>query len=378
MLDVVCEVNGWWQSSRILTDNCHCQICDHSSALQSPSAASTMSRTTVNLPISLSAEGSHVKLRRETAAVRFAVVVPCFNEQEVLLETARRLGDLIDRLEALGLSSDLSQVYFVDDGSRDRTWELICQIASGDARMRGIKLSRNRGHQNALLAGLFNAEGDVVISVDADLQDDLSVIEDMLQKYRSGAEIVYGVRKSRATDSFFKRATAEGYYKLLKWMGVDVVFNHADYRLLSRRVIDSLADYSEVNLFLRGIVPQIGFRSATVTYDRAERYAGESKYPVRKMLAFAMDGITSFSVVPLRLLAGLGILFCFLSLLMVAWVVYGQVVLKTTIPGWASSVIPIYFLGGVQLLGLGILGEYIAKIYLETKRRPRFVIEATV
>ena len=315
---------------------------------------------------------------RANAPVRLAVVVPCYNEEEVLPETARRLVLLLDQLVAQGLAHESSAIYFVDDGSRDRTWALTQELSAAQPRVHGLKLSRNRGHQNALLAGLFNAPGDVLISVDADLQDDLGVIEQMLVKYREGAEIVFGVRQSRAKDTVFKRATAEGYYKLLRAMGVDLVFNHADYRLMSRRVVTCLAEYGEVNLFLRGIVPQIGFKSATVVYDRSERFAGESKYPLRKMLAFAMDGITSFSVVPLRLLTTLGLFFAALSLLMVVYVLYGTLVLKATVPGWASSVIPIYFLGGVQLLGMGILGEYVAKIYLETKRRPRFVVEESV
>jgi len=315
---------------------------------------------------------------RAVGPVLLSIVVPCYNEEEVLPETAKRLLALLALLEGKGLTQGASAVYFIDDGSRDRTWEIIQTLSASDSHLHGLKLSRNRGHQNALLAGLFNAPGEVVVSVDADLQDDLGVIEQMLLKHQQGAEIVYGVRQSRTTDTFFKRATAEGYYKLLKLMGVDLVFNHADYRLMTRRVIHCLADYTEVNLFLRGIVPQIGFRTATVLYDRSERFAGESKYPLRKMLSFAMDGITSFSVLPLRLLTVLGLFFAALSLFMVCYVLYGQIVLKTTIPGWASSVIPIYFLGGVQLLGLGILGEYVAKIYLETKRRPRFVVEEQV
>jgi glycosyltransferase involved in cell wall biosynthesis len=316
--------------------------------------------------------------KRHTEPPQLAIVVPCYNEEEVLPETSKRLGLLLDDLIERGLADAGSAVYFVDDGSRDRTWELVAALAASDRRMHGIKLSRNRGHQNALLAGLFNAPGDVLVSVDADLQDDLGVIAEMLTRYREGAEVVYGVRRARTTDTAFKRGSAEAYYRLLKTMGVDIVFNHADYRLMTRRVIDCLSQYTEVNLFLRGIVPQIGFRSATVYYERAERYAGESKYPLKKMLAFAMDGITSFSVVPLRFLAALGLLFCGMSFLMVVWVVYGTLVLHNTVPGWASSVIPIYFLGGVQLLGLGILGEYVAKIYLETKRRPRFIVETTV
>ena len=315
---------------------------------------------------------------RAISPVHVGIVVPCYNEEAVLPETASRLCALLDDLVARGVAHAESAVYFVDDGSRDRTWALTQSLSAAHPRIHGLKLSRNRGHQNALLAGLFNAPGEVLISVDADLQDDLAVIANMLDAYREGAEIVFGVRQSRSTDTLFKRASAEAYYKLLRAMGVDLVFNHADYRLMSRRVVDCLADYGEVNLFLRGIVPQIGFRTAQVTYDRAERFAGESKYPLRKMLAFALDGITSFSVVPLRLLTTLGLFFAGLSLFMVLWVLYGTLVLKATVPGWASSVIPIYFLGGVQLLGMGILGEYVAKIYLETKRRPRFVVEDSV
>jgi len=316
--------------------------------------------------------------QRSTDPVRLTVVVPCYNEEPVLQETASRLCALLDALVAKGLLQAESSICFVDDGSRDRTWELTRSLSAAMPRVHGLKLSRNRGHQNALLAGLFHAPGDVLISVDADLQDDLNVIEQMVEHYRRGAEVVFGVRSSRTSDTFFKRATAEGYYKLLRAMGVDLVFNHADYRLMSRRVVQCLAEYDEVNLFLRGIVPQIGFRTATVLYERSERFAGESKYPLRKMLAFAMDGITSFSVVPLRLLTTLGLLFAGVSLSMVLYVIYGTLVLKSTIPGWASSVIPIYFLGGVQLLGMGVLGEYIAKIYMETKRRPRFTVEETV
>jgi polyisoprenyl-phosphate glycosyltransferase len=323
----------------------------------------------------LQAASAERAVMRRTGPVAVSVVVPCYNEEEVLPETAKRLCELIEQLVAKGLAHEDSAIYFVDDGSRDRTWALTRELSSAHPRVHGLKLSRNRGHQNALLAGLFNAPGEVLVSVDADLQDDLSVIEQMLEHYRQGSEIVFGVRASRTKDTWFKRFTAEGYYKLLRSMGVDLVFNHADYRLMSRRVVQCLAEYGEVNLFLRGIVPQIGFKSAVVTYDRSERFAGESKYPLRKMLAFAMDGITSFSVVPLRLLTTLGLFFAGLSLFMVAYVAYGALVLGSTVPGWASSVIPIYFLGGVQLLGMGVLGEYIAKIYLETKRRPRFVVE---
>jgi glycosyltransferase involved in cell wall biosynthesis len=310
--------------------------------------------------------------------VRLAIVVPCFNEEEVLPETNRRLLALLTRLQEMQLTSADSSVHYVDDGSKDRTWSLIESLAAADDRVHGIKVSRNRGHQNALLAGLMTVEGDALVSIDADLQDDVSVIESMVRAFLDGNEIVYGVRKARATDTFFKKGTAEIYYKLLAKMGVEIIHNHADYRLMGRRALDALSGYSEVNLFLRGIVPLLGFRTATAYYDRAERFAGESKYPLKKMLALAADGITSFSVVPLRMISILGFLVSLLSILMVGWVLYGKIFTNSAIPGWASSVIPIYFLGGIQLLSIGVLGEYVAKIYLETKRRPRFLIEQVI
>lgn len=309
---------------------------------------------------------------------RVGVIIPCYNEQEVILETSRRILELLDHMTTQSLISPDSAVYFVDDGSDDATWSIIETIATHDSRVHGIKLSRNRGHQNALLAGLFGAEGDALISVDADLQDDISVIEDMVRKYQNGAEIVYGVRRSRTSDTAFKRSSAQLYYKFLQLMGADIVYNHADYRLMSRRTIECLDGYSEVNLFLRGIIPLIGFQTDTVYYDRTERFAGESKYPLKRMLAFALDGITSLSVTPLRIISALGLLVCIFSIAMTAWVLVGKFFLSSTIPGWASSVVPIYFLGGVQLLSIGVLGEYVAKIYMETKRRPRYFIEKSL
>jgi polyisoprenyl-phosphate glycosyltransferase len=307
--------------------------------------------------------------------IRLGIVVPCYNEEDVLPETHRRLAELLMRLQKAGLVSSDSAVYFVDDGSRDQTWHLIEGLAAADPHVVGVKLSRNSGHQKAVLAGLLTAKGDAVVSIDADLQDDVDVIEEMVRRFHEGSEIVYGVRKSRSSDTVFKRGTAQAYYGLLRSMGVEAVYNHADFRLLGRRAIDSLAQYSEVNLFLRAIVPLLGFPSATVYYDRSERFAGVSKYPLRRMLGLAIDGITSFSVTPLRFISVLGMLVCLLSIGMIAWVAYGALVMNTTVPGWASSVIPIYFLGGVQLLSVGVLGEYVAKIYLETKRRPRYFIE---
>lgn len=310
--------------------------------------------------------------------IRLSIVVPCYNEEEVLPETNRRLLALLSRLSELQLTSVDSGVYYVDDGSKDATWPLIESLAVTDTRVHGIKLSRNRGHQNALLSGLMSVEGDAIVSIDADLQDDVSVIEAMVREFIGGAEVVYGVRDSRQTDTIFKRKTALLYYGLMKKMGVDLVHNHADFRLLGRRVVEALRQYGEVNMFLRGIVPLIGYRSATVKYDRAERFAGASKYPLRKMLTFAAEGITSFSIVPLRLITLFGFLVSGFSFAMIVFILYGKLMLNAVVPGWASSVVPIYFLGGIQLLSIGILGEYVAKIYLETKQRPRYFIEKSV
>ncbi|HKC45886.1 MAG TPA: glycosyltransferase family 2 protein [Burkholderiales bacterium] len=310
--------------------------------------------------------------------MQLAVVVPCYNEQDVLPETSRRLLGVLDRLAADGLASHASRVYFVDDGSRDRTWTEIEALAQGDGRVYGIKLSRNRGHQNALVAGLFTAEGDAIVSIDADLQDDVDVIQEMVQRYHEGSEVVYGVREDRSSDSLFKRFSAELYYRLLGLMGVQVVFNHADYRLLSRRAIEALREYREVNLFLRGIIPMLGFKTATVSYKRSARRAGESKYPLRKMVSLAVDGVTSFSATPLRLITALGLLVCLGSFALVAWALWLRLFTDQAVPGWTSTVLPIYFLGGVQLLCIGVIGEYLAKIYLEVKARPRFVIEQVV
>lgn len=311
-------------------------------------------------------------------SITVGVVVPCYNEEEVLGETTKRLLALFDRMQQRSLISADSTITYVDDGSKDSTWEIIESLAHQDSRIHGIKLSRNRGHQNALLSGLFSVEGSAIISIDADLQDDVNVIEQMVERFAAGDQIVYGVRGSRQTDTFFKRTSATSYYRLLARLGVDLVYNHADFRLLGRTAIEALKQYSEVNLFLRGIVPLLGYKSSVVYYERAERFAGISKYPLKKMLAFAIDGITSFSVVPLRFITFLGIAVSLLSFLMIVFVLYGRVVMNSVIPGWASSVVPIYFLGGIQLLSIGILGEYVAKIYIETKRRPRYFIEKTV
>lgn len=304
-----------------------------------------------------------------------SVVIPCYNEEEVLPETVRQLGGLLDSMVSENLIHPGSHLCLVDDGSKDKTWPIIKELSAKSNQVRGLKLAGNRGHQNALLAGLENAEGDVLVSIDADLQDDITVIRTMVEEYYNGNEIVYGVRKKRTTDSFFKRVTAEGYYYLLSKMGVNIVFNHADYRLMSRRAIEALRRYEEVNLFLRGIIPTIGFSTAEVYYDRAERFAGESKYPLKKMLALALDGITSFSAVPLRFIAGLGLIIFIFSMLISIWALGIRLFTDEAIPGWASSVLPMYLLGGIQILSLGVIGEYVSKVYMETKRRPRYFIE---
>jgi glycosyltransferase involved in cell wall biosynthesis len=306
--------------------------------------------------------------------MQLAIVIPCYNEQEVLPETSRRLLGLLGRLVGEGLVSAASRIYFVDDGSRDRTWSLIEELARAHPQVCGIKLSRNRGHQNALVAGLFTAEGDAIVSIDADLQDDVEVIREMVQQYREGCDIVYGVRSDRAVDGLL-RFPAELHYRLLRLLGAEVVFNHADFRLMSRRAIEALREYREVNLYIRGIIPMLGFKTATVAYKRAERFAGESKYSLRKLAALAFQGITSFSAGPLRLITALGLLVCAGSFALVLWALWIRLFTDQLVPGWASTVVPIYFLGGVQLLCIGVIGEYLAKIYLEVKARPRFVIE---
>jgi glycosyltransferase involved in cell wall biosynthesis/putative flippase GtrA len=310
--------------------------------------------------------------------VDLSVVVPCYNEEAVLTETTRQMADLFHQLIAEGNITPNSRVYYVDDGSRDKTWKLIESLAETHEFVHGIKLSRNRGHQNALLAGLLSAEGEAIISVDADLQDDLSAIKKMLEHHSTGCDIVYGVRDARTTDTFFKSFTAKAYYHLLNIMGVEIIYNHADYRLMSRQAIEALREFGEVNLFLRGIIPQLGFSYALVYYDRAERFAGESKYPLKKMLSFAWQGITSFSDIPLRLITSLGLLVSLVSFLITAWAVAVRLFTDNAIPGWASTVLPIYFLGGIQLLCLGIIGEYLAKIYSETKQRPRYNIQKII
>lgn len=308
-----------------------------------------------------------------------SIVIPCYNEADVLPATINQLSELLDRMEEDGLIDTSSHLLLVDDGSRDETWAIISESArKPDSKVKGLKLARNKGHQIALLAGLENAEGDVIISMDADLQDDIEVITKMVQQYYEGNDIVYGVRASREQDTKFKKLSAEGYYWLLKKTGVDIVSNHADFRLMSRRAIEALKKYEEVNLFIRGIIPTIGFPSTTIEYSRAGRFAGESKYPVRKMLSLAVDGVTSFSPAPLRFIAGLGFTIFLFSMLISAWALGVRVFTDNAVPGWASSVLPMYLLGGIQLLSLGVIGEYVSKIYSETKKRPRYFVEETI
>ena len=308
------------------------------------------------------------------------IVVPCYKEQEVLPETSRRLREKLKALQVQGKISEKSRVMFVNDGSSDETWPIISRLHEEDPDVfSGVNLSRNRGHQNALLAGLLTAVNyaDMIISMDADLQDDVNAVDEMVDRYHEGYEVVYGVRSKRDTDTFFKRFTAEGFYKVMKALGVDIVFNHADYRLMSRRAVEGLAQFSEVNLFLRGIVPQIGYKWTTVTYERAERFAGESKYPLKKMLAFAADGITSFSVKPIRLVFSAGVVVFLVSLVMLLYALVAKLLGHTSV-GWTSLMGSIWLIGGIELLGLGVVGEYIGKIYNETKRRPRFIIESVL
>lgn len=304
------------------------------------------------------------------------IVVPCYNEQEVLPFTSKIFLDKLIELGAQGkIDSEKSRIMLVDDGSRDSTWEIISELSATHPQFTGVRLSRNRGHQNALLAGLFTAAQscDVTVSIDCDGQDDINAINKMVEEYLSGCEVVYGVRNDRSSDTLFKRTTAQGFYKFLKAMGVEVVYNHADYRLLSSRVIKELERYKEVNIYLRGMIPLVGFKSTCVEYSRSERIAGKSHYPLKKMISLALNGITSMSIKPIRFITALGFIIAAVSLIAVLWSVISYFV-GNTVAGWASTVSIICFLGGIQLLSLGIIGEYIGKIYLEVKARPRFII----
>jgi len=307
------------------------------------------------------------------------VVVPCYNEEEVLPTTAQQISNVLEGMIARGVISPVSGIYFVDDGSQDRTWDLICHLTKQNpVRFHGIKLSRNCGHQNALLAGLFNAPGDALISIDADLQDDPAVMVQMVEHYLGGCDIVYGVRRSRDADTRFKRGTAQAFYALLQWFGVEVVPDHADYRLMSRRSLQALAKYNEVNIFLRAMVPLLGFRSARVEYDRLARFAGQSKYPLMKMGSLALNGVTSFTMKPLRIITLAGVVMSVATFVMASWFLGVGLFSDRAIPGWTSTIVPILFIGGLQLLALGTIGEYVGKIYLEVKRRPLFNVEQTL
>jgi glycosyltransferase involved in cell wall biosynthesis len=307
--------------------------------------------------------------------LQLSVVIPCYNEEAVLASCAGQVLQLLGDLGAKGRISPDSNLWLVDDGSRDGTWQLIESLSAQHGNVIGVKLSRNRGHQNALLAGLMSADGDAVISLDADLQDDIGVIEEMIDAHLAGNEVVFGVRRSRRQDTFFKRWSARRYYALLKVLGVEVVPDHAEFRLLGRPALQALAEYPESNLFLRGLVPQLGFRTAQVFYDRQLRAAGETTYSLGRMLGLGIDGITSFSAVPLRMIAAIGALLFLVTMGISLWVVGVKLFTDHAVPGWASTTLPIYALGGVQLLSLGLVGEYVAKIYVEVKRRPRYIIE---
>lgn len=312
--------------------------------------------------------------------MKLGIVIPCYNEEEGLSETSKQLQQLLNEMiEAKEISSD-SFVCYVDDGSKDGTWELIKGFQNNDSHFKGIKLSRNFGHQNALIAGLMQLkdEADALISMDADLQDDISVVKSFVEKYKEGYHVVYGVRDDRTTDTGFKRGTAEMFYKFQAFMGIESISNHADYRLLSQKALNSLAQFKEVNLFIRGVVPLLGYKSCSVYYKRGERFAGETKYPLKKMIAFALDGIASFSVVPLRLITMTGVILFFISLLVIAWIVFDKIFFDTAVQGWASTMVSIYFIGGIQIMSIGIIGEYIGRNFQQSKNRPRYIIDEEI
>lgn len=304
------------------------------------------------------------------------LVIPCYNEEEVLPVTTKKLTEKLDKMIKDKLVSKESRIMYVNDGSKDRTWELISQFNKTNKSVTGVNLSRNRGHQNALLAGLMTAKeyADIVVSMDADLQDDIDVVDKMVIEYNNGCDIVYGVRSARKTDTWFKKTTAEGFYKFMALLGVEIVYNHADYRLMSKRALNELENFKEVNLFLRGIIPLLGFKTAKVEYERKERFAGESKYPLKKMLNFALEGILSFSIKPIRIITSAGFIVSFLSFLFLIYVIIGHFV-SDNVTGWTTIVALICFFGSFQVLCIGIIGEYIGKIYNETKQRPRYIIE---
>ncbi len=304
------------------------------------------------------------------------LAIPCYNEEEVLRDSAEKLNNKYNEMMAEGKISPDSKIVFIDDGSKDKTWSIISELHKENLVFQGIKLTRNRGHQNALLCGLMTLKdkADAVISIDADLQDDINVFDEMVEKYENGCDVVYGVRSKRATDTFFKRFTAEAFYKILNKMGAKVIFNHADFRLMSKRALEAFSMYKETNIFLRGMVPLVGYKSDVVKYERAERLAGESKYPLKKMLALAWEGITSLSIQPIRMITWLGTIIFAISLVIIVYSLV-RFFIGATVSGWASTLCSIWALGGLQLLAIGVIGEYIGKIYLETKRRPRYIVE---
>ena len=309
--------------------------------------------------------------------MKLYLVIPCYNEQEVLIETAKQTSLKLRELMAAGKIDDRSRICFVDDGSKDKTWEIIDSLCAEDNIYCGLRLSRNKGHQNALLAGLMSVKDlcDAAISLDADLQDDINAIDAMVDKYTEGCDVVYGVRSSRKTDKLFKRTTARAFYKLMRTMGVETVYDHADYRLMSHRALEALASFDEVNLFLRGLVPLVGFKSDVVEYERNKRFAGKSKYPLKKMFAFAFEGITSMSIKPIRMISALGFMIFAASIGMLIYSLIRHFT-GNTVEGWTSIVVSVWAVGGLQLLAIGVIGEYIGKIYLETKHRPKYIIDA--
>ena len=312
--------------------------------------------------------------------MKLGIVIPCYNEEEGLSETTKQLQILLDKMIENQEVTEDSFICYVDDGSKDKTWELIQNFKAGSKHFRGIKLSRNFGHQNALIAGLMQLkdEADALISMDADLQDDIEVVRKFVAKYKEGYHVVYGVRDDRTTDTKFKRGTAELFYKFQDFMGIESISNHADYRLLSKKALNSLAQFKEINLFIRGIVPLLGFKSCSVYYARGERFAGETKYPLKKMIAFALDGIASFSIVPLRIITLLGFVLFVLSLLVIGWIVFDKIVFDTAVRGWSSTMASIYFIGGIQIMSIGIIGEYVGRNFQESKKRPRYIIDEEI
>ncbi|MBT4764475.1 glycosyltransferase family 2 protein [bacterium] len=310
--------------------------------------------------------------------MKIGIILPCYNEEQVLYESARILTKLLNRLISLKKITPTSRILYIDDGSNDGTWNLIKALSDKHSKVGGIKLSRNFGHQNAILAGLLTVKGDAIVSLDADLQDDVNTIEAMIDDHLKGSEIVYAVREDRSIDSRFKRISAHFFYKFMNFIGSDVVYNHADFRLLSRRAINALKEFREINIFLRGVVPLIGLKSSIVYYKRNQRAAGKTKYPLRKMINFAIDGITSFSVAPLRVITVIGFVIFSMSLIMIVYIFWVWLFSNSAVPGWASTTLPIYFLGGIQILFIGILGEYLGKTYQEIKGRPRYLIEESV